>query len=289
MKKETINRHTKIANAIMYYIYKYVDTEINLDELSRDLGVSKFHMHRIFKSEFGLNIYESIKSIRLQKASSLLLTNKNSTITQVANMCGYSSHTSFIKAYRSKFAMTPSHWREEGYKEYIENILKKSQSATDSSANFSSLTPNIVKMQEIRAYYVRHHGYDRSIKESWQKLQTWALCNDITSYTQIGVHHDNPTITPLSECNYIACISLQEEISDASLPMLVMPSGVYARFDFNGEYGDVLKFMNWVYFEWLVRSGYETTTNPPYAIYHKNHFLAEDGAFSLSYYIPIRL
>jgi AraC family transcriptional regulator len=82
---------------------------------------------------------------------------------------------------------------------------------------------------------------------------------------------------------------LQEEISDASLPMLVMPSGVYARFDFSGEYGDVLKFMNWVYFEWLVRSGYETTTNPPYAIYHKNHFLAEDGAFSLSYYIPIRL
>ena len=192
MKKETINKHTKIANETMYYIYKYVDTEINLDELSCDLGVSKFHMHRIFKNEFGINIYESIKSIRLQK---------NSTITQVAN--------------------------------------------------FSSLTPNIVKMQEIQAYYVRHHGYERSIKESWQKLQTWALCNDVTSYTQIGVHHDNPTITPLSECNYIACISLQEEFVDASLPMFVIPSGVYARFDFSGEYGDVLKFMNWVYFELL--------------------------------------
>ena len=47
--------------------------------------------------------YESIKSIRLQKASSLLLTNKYSTISEVANLCGYSSHSSFIKAFRGRF------------------------------------------------------------------------------------------------------------------------------------------------------------------------------------------
>jgi len=289
MKKETINRHTKIANEIMYYIYKYIDTSINLDELSSDFEISKFHMHRTFKSEFGINIYECIKSIRLQKASSLLLTNKNSTITQVARLCGYGSHASFIKAYKSKFSMTPSFWRKEGYKEYIVNILKKSQSATSSNADFSALTPKIVKMEDIQAYYIRHRGYDKSIRESWQKLQTWTLCNDIMSSTQIGLHHDNPTITPLNDCNYIACISLKKPLIEASLPMFIIPGGVYARFDFSGKYGDVLQFMNWVYFKWLINSGYETTTNPSYTIYHKNHFLAEDEAFSLSYYIPIKL
>ncbi len=289
MKKETINRHTKIANKIMSYIYKYVDTDINLDELSSDLGVSKFHMHRIFKNEFGRNIYESIKSIRLQKASSLLLTNKHSTITQVAKMCGYSSHTSFIKAYKEKFLMTPSAWRKEGYKSYVKKILNDSESATNSHADFSTLSPKIVKMKELKAYYIRHHGYDKSIRVTWQKLQTWRLCNDIETYEQIGLHHDNPTITPLSECSYVAAITLETELEEASLPSFIIPSGVYARFDFSGEYGDVLKFMKWVYFEWLVDSGYETTTNPPYAIYHKNHFLVDDGKFSLSYYIPIRL
>lgn len=289
MKKETINRHTKIANEIMSYVYQYVDTDINLDELSEDLGVSKFHMHRLFKNEFGKNIYESIKSIRLQKASSLLLTNKHSTITEVAKMCGYGSHGAFIKAYKEKFGMTPSAWRNEGYKKYVESILKESPSANSSCADFSSLRPNIVKMQEIKAYYIRHRGYDRSIHKSWQKLQAFTLCNEINSYKQIGLHHDNPTITPLSECSYVAAISMQEEVKDATLPTFVIPSGVYARFDFSGKYGDVLRFMNWVYFEWLVDSGYETTTNPSYAIYHKNHFLSEDGKFSLSYYIPIRL
>lgn len=273
----------------MSYIYQYVDTDINLDELSQNLGVSKFHMHRIFKNEFGKNVYESIKSIRLQKASSLLLTNKHSTITEVAKMCGYSSHASFIKAYKEKFGMTPSAWRDEGYKNYVASILKDSVSASSSHADFSSLTPNIVKMREIKAYYIRHRGYDKSIKESWQKLQAFTLCNDINSFKQIGLHHDNPTITPLSECSYVAAISLEKELKNATLPTFVIPSGVYARFDFSGKYGDVLKFMNWVYFEWLVDSGYETTTNPSYAIYHKNHFLSEDGEFRLSYYISIRL
>jgi AraC family transcriptional regulator len=289
MKKDTMQQHTKIANDIIYYIYKYIDTHINLDELSEDLGVSKFHMHRIFKNEFGKNVYESIKSIRLQKASSLLLTNKNSTITQIAKMCGYSSQTSFSKVFKEKFLMTPKEWRSGGYNSYADTILTKSESASNSTADFSSLVPTILKMPQMRAYYIRHQGYDRSIKETWQKLQTWTLCNNVAEFTQIGLHHDNPTIIPLNECQYIACVVLEKEMKNATLPTLLIPEGVYAKFDFSGKYGDVLRFMNWVYFEWLIKSGYETTTNPSYAIYHKNHFLSDDEKFELSYYIPIRL
>jgi AraC family transcriptional regulator len=289
MKKNTIQKHTKIANDIIYYIYKYIDTDINLDELSENLSVSKFHLHRVFKSEFGKNVYESIKSIRLQKAASLLLTNKNSTITQIANMCGYSSQTAFSKVFKEKFLMTPKEWKNGGYNDYVETILTKSQSASNSTADFSSLKPKIVKMPQMNCYYMRHKGYDKSIKETWQKLQTWTLCNDISEFTQIGLHHDNPTIIPLHECQYIACVALEKELKNSSLPTLMIPKGVYAKFDFCGKYGDVLKFMSWVYFNWLVNSGYETTTNPSYAIYHKNHFLSDDEEFDLSYYIPIKL
>ena len=82
MKQVTHEKRTKIANYVMNYIYKYIDTDINIDELSVELNMSKFHLHRIFKDEFGKNIYESIKSIRLQKASNLLITNKYSTVSK---------------------------------------------------------------------------------------------------------------------------------------------------------------------------------------------------------------
>ena len=280
MKKSTLITHTKIANDIMYYIYKYVDSDINIDTLSHNFGISKFHMHRIFKKEFDKNIYESIKAIRLQKASSLLLTNPYVTITEVANQCGYSSHASFIKAFKSKFSQTPSSWKNGGYKK---NIL------ISNTNSYKNIAMKIVKMPAIRVHYIRHKGYNKNIKTVWQKLQAWIYSANVQDYSYIALYHNNPTITPLEECSYVACVESKMKQNSTSLPTLTIPKGVYAKFDLSGKYGDILKFMNWIYFEWLPNNGYETTTNPAYTIYHKNHFLEDDEKFEISYYLPIRV
>lgn len=115
MKRETLKRRIKIANDIMYYIYTHIETHIDIEELSYNLDISKFHMHRIFKEIFGKNIYEMIKSIRLQKAANLLLTNNTSTISNIANLCGYSSQSSFIKAFKERFDVSPKQWRQGDY------------------------------------------------------------------------------------------------------------------------------------------------------------------------------
>ena len=288
MKKETLQKRTKIANDIMYYIYTHIETNIDIEDLSIDLGISKFHMHRIFKEAFGKNIYESIKSIRLQKASNLLLTNKYSTISNIVNQCGYSSQSSFIKIFKDRFEMTPKEWKNGGYKEYSNKIVEKITNQNENYSGFD-ITPSIVKMPEIKGYYIRHQGYDRSIKKTWQKLQTWIYTNDIKEYKQMALHHDNPIITPLEECKYIAIVSLEnDELDDVTLPSLIIPKGIYAKFSLSGKYGDVIKLIQWVYHYWLIDSGYETTTNPSYTIYHKNHFLSDDEEFVLDYYLPIK-
>jgi AraC family transcriptional regulator len=292
MKKETLQKRVQISNNILYYIYTHIYTTINLDELSQDLHVSKFHMHRIFKEVFGKNIYETIKNIRLQKASNLLLTNKYSTITDVANLCGYSSQTSFIRTFKERFNMTPKEWKKGGYKLYSDSILQQSQKAMNSTATFEHLEPSIVKRDEIDSYYIRHNGYNPSIKQTWQKLQTWIFTNNLSDFQQIALFHDNPTITPLSECQYVACIALKEskpvQSQSHQLPKFKIASGVYAKFDFNGEQGDILKFIHWVYHEWLPKSEYETSIKPPYAVYKKNNYLNDDASFEMSFFIPIK-
>lgn len=288
MKKSTYEKRAKIANDVMNYVYKYIDTNINIDDLSIELNVSKFHLHRIFKDEFGKNIYESIKSIRLQKASNLLITNKYSTITDISKMTGYSSQTSFLRAFKQRFNMTPKEWKNGGYKDYSNKIVEKITNQND-NITFFDITPTIVKMPEIKGYYIRHQGYDRSIKKTWQKLQTWIYTNDIKEYKQMALHHDNPIITPLEECQYIAIVSLEnDELKDVTLPSLIIPKGIYAKFSLSGKYGDVIKLIQWVYHYWLIDSGYETTTSPSYTIYHKNHFLSLDEEFVLDYYLPIK-
>lgn len=290
MKKDTLQKHTKIANDIMYYIYTHIDTNIDIEELSIDLNVSKFHMHRIFKEAFDMNIYESIKSIRLQKASNLLLTNKYSTISEIAKLCGYTSQSTFIKIFKDRFEMTPKQWRKGGYIDYSNKILSQSKNAMNSIADFSNLTATIVKQPFLKAYYIRNRGYNQNIKQSWQKLQTWILTNDIKEYEEVALFHDNPTITPLDECQYVSCIvpSKNELISSDRLPDFNIADGVYAKFDLKGKKGDFLKLINWVYHEWMLENEYETTTKPSYVVYHKNNFLSEDEDFDLSLYVSIK-
>jgi len=290
MKRETLDKKIRISNDLMYYIYTHIETDINLDELASDMHINKFYMHKIFKEVFGRNIYESIKSIRLQKASNLLLTNKYSTISEVANECGYSSQTSFIRAFKERFSMTPNNWRKGGYKRYSHKILLQSQPAQASTANFETIQPQIVKMPQLSAYYIRHRGYGNNTTLTWQKIQTWIYYNELKNYTQISLFHDNPTITPLEECHYVACVvhNDDKEIQDQRLPKLKISEGVYAKFDLEGTRGDLLKFIHWVYHEWLPKSEYQTTTKPPYAIYHKNHYLNEDKTFAISFYLSIK-
>jgi AraC family transcriptional regulator len=289
MKKETLEKRTKIANDIMYYIYTHIDTNIDIEELSLDLGVSKFHMHRIFKEIFGRNIYESIKSIRLQKASNLLLTNKYSTISNIVNSCGYSSQSSFIKIFKDRFGMTPKEWKQGGYKEYSNDIIKSSEFEIESKANFDEIVPTIVKMKAIESFYIRHSGYNKQIEQTWQKLQTWVLTNDIKNYKRAALFHDNPTITPLEDCQYIACIIVDEEeiINSDRLPKFKIAEGVYAKFDLKGKAWDILPFIQWVYHEWLPKSEYETTTKPSYAIYDKLDFIDGSDEFEFSFYVSI--
>ena len=185
--------------------------------------------------------------------------------------------------------MSPKEWKNGGYKEYSHKILLQSQNAVHSRAKFDSITPTIVKMPAIESFYIRNKGYNENIKETWQKLQTWVLTNNIDSYKRIALFHDNPTITPLNECQYIGCIKVDDtkEIKSDRLPNFKIAEGVYAKFDLKGKTGDVLPFIHWVYHEWLPKSEYETTTKPSYAIYEKLDFLDENGEFELSFYVSI--
>jgi AraC family transcriptional regulator len=290
-KRTTYNKNVQIANDTMYYIYEYIDTDINIDELALNFGISKFHLHKLFKDVMGINIYETIKSIRLQKASSLLLTNKYSTITQIASMCGYSSQTSFIRAFKERFNQTPKVWRNGGYEEYSTNILRNSNMAYYEKKDFENIEPKIIKSKPLRTYYIRQRGYlKEEVTRVWQKLQAWVYTNNITKYEEIGIYHDNPTITPHSECFYVAGIIPKGDVdlSNTSLPIFDTPEALYATFEIKGETGDILRFIQWAYQEWLPKSGFETTTNPPYVIFKKNHFLNEDRTFEATYYLPIQ-
>lgn len=281
MKKETIKLRNSIVNNSYYYIYKNLEHKISLEELAHLNATSKYHYHRIIKEETGSTLFELITSIRLQKAASLLLTNKHSTISEIASLCGYMSHSSFIKAFKLRYKTTPTSWREGEYKIYSQELLKKFESSKD----FSQIEPKIEVVKGLKCAYIRHKGYDKKIKEVWEKLYSIAYENNISNFKEIGLHHDNPTITPLEECSYVAAITIDKRIS--KIDTFDFPESLCAVFPLKGIYGDVLNLIRYVYHYWLPNSGYETKALPCFTIYEKNHFTTGFNEFNLKLYVPI--
>lgn len=290
-KKLTHLKHSILANDLMSYIYDNIQSDINMDEMANNFSISKCHFHKIFKEQTGMAIYETIKSIRLQKASNILITNKYSNISEIANMCGYSSQTSFIRAFKQRFSQTPTYWRKGGYKEYSNKIINAATKNKKASIDFYSLEQNLIKVKPRMAYYIRQKGYSANYKQTWEKLKAWVYSNDIKEYEQIGIYHDNPTLTPLEECNYVACIVPKDEnlrLSQTNLPQLEIQECLCITFKIECLHEDILLLIQWVYHEWLPTSGYETITIPSYIIKENEDFSSSNNIIKGIYHVPVR-
>lgn len=288
MKKDTKHIRADIVNKSLNYIYKYIDTNITLDELAKLNSVSKYHFLRIFKEEVGENLFERITAIRLQKAANLLITNTYSTISEISQLCGYSSHTSFIKAFKKRFFYTPSKWRKGSYKNFSKESLNLKD---DFYKDFENIKPNIKVIPKKTCVYIRHKGYGKSeLIQTWERMLAFAYENNICENIQIGLYHDNPVITDNKDCNYIAAIEVSEDFKATnSISKFEVLESLCAVFHYEGVYGDIAKLMTYIYHYWMPTSGYEAKTLPAFAVYHKNHYIENNDSFSLDFYIPIRV
>ena len=288
MKTETRQQHARIANDALYYIYRHIDSPITLELLAERHGISHYHFHRIFKEQTGRNFYDTLQSIRLQKAANLLLANRDARVSTIAQQCGYSTHTAFIRAFSQRYGVTPTRWRKGYYLEFSRENIRYSGSAPRITSDFSGLQPDLVKMPDLRVAYLRHRGYNRSIRGVWQRLYAYALEHGLEEALQIGLHHDNPSIVPLDDCAYVAAIAVPEGFeASGSVSLFTIPASLCARFRVRGRYGEVPNLIRHIYFDWLPGSGFEAKTLPSYAIYRKNHFLGSDEAFELDFYLPV--
>jgi len=93
------------------YMHSHYDTVIDLDNICREAGMSKFHFLRVFKSCFGISPYQYISSVRMQKAR-WLLQNTNDSISEISSGTGFDYPNSFIKAFQKAYHTSPLQFRK---------------------------------------------------------------------------------------------------------------------------------------------------------------------------------
>ncbi|NLW09576.1 MAG: AraC family transcriptional regulator [Firmicutes bacterium] len=95
---------------VVKYITEHYAEPIKVSQLAEMTYLSPRHFTRIFKEYFQTTPMNFITNCRLQRARQLLA-EKNHSITQVANECGFSDSNYFARQFKKAFGVSPSEYR----------------------------------------------------------------------------------------------------------------------------------------------------------------------------------
>lgn len=103
-------KNKEIVEKIIDYIENNLESQLNLDEIAKEAGYSKFHLNRLFFEFVGCTIYKYIQMRRLTMAAEKLVYTKK-PIIEIAYEANYSSQESFTFAFRQLYGHPPQEYR----------------------------------------------------------------------------------------------------------------------------------------------------------------------------------
>ena len=90
----------------------YCDPGFDRDWLIRVSGIEKNRLATIIRQYGGTNIPGYINSKRVEHAVSLMKQHPDYTLVAIAEACGFTNQTTFIRAFKNMFGITPSEYRQ---------------------------------------------------------------------------------------------------------------------------------------------------------------------------------
>ncbi|MDR2809326.1 MAG: response regulator [Tannerellaceae bacterium] len=101
-----------LQKAIDYVRTNIENPNLSVEQMSRELGISRTHLHRKLKALTGQSPVEFIKMIRMKQAANLLNTGKLS-VSEVGYKVGYNTPSYFSSCFSAHFGMSPSAYMEK--------------------------------------------------------------------------------------------------------------------------------------------------------------------------------
>ena len=107
VKSSTQEGHTlsRLVQTALQYIHDHIAQELSLETIAGACFVSKYYLSHAFTKEVGVSIYRYILLRRLLLARQLLASGESAST--VCRSCGFTDYTSFYRAFRSEYGISP--------------------------------------------------------------------------------------------------------------------------------------------------------------------------------------
>lgn len=293
--------YIKRINTILHFIDENLDSELSLETVAKIGFYSPFHFHRIFKAITNEPLNSYITRKRIEKTASILLHQKNVSITELSLQFGFNSNSSFTRTFKKFYGLSPSEFRKSKLK--FSKIRQVESKNGQEKSNFEEYICNInnlinwikmnakieiKEMPKLELAFITQIGHV-GLENAYAKLIQWAapkglLTNDSKMAT---IYHDSYKITEPEKVRMSACLILNEKTEvSGEIGLTTIKKGRFIIGHFEIGIHEFEK--SWTgLFIWMNENGYKKADRNPFEIYHNNFNEHPEKKAIVDFYIPI--
>lgn len=217
-----------------------------LNRMARMADMSVTHFSRVFSRLYGEPPMAWLARLRLEYAAIWLKSNQTS-IVDVARVCGYESREGFVRAFKRCFGRSPQTFRQQARRRHA-------QLYHSAALRNAALPVHLVDRPSEQAACVRHIGSYRQASKAWNRLRAWARrSNRLTADARcIWSIYEEPVVTAArNQRSDIGLITPPGDDWPDYLFTLNIDAGLFARADFQGSFNQLKQTWYWFYYIWL--------------------------------------
>jgi AraC family transcriptional regulator len=279
---------------VLDHIDRHLDGDLDLDAVSGVAAFSKFHFHRQFKATFGVSLHRYVQLARMRRASKRLADGQGQSVTDIALDAGYETPDAFARAFRQRFAQSPSRFRKSPEWEPWLAAFGPLNAAR-SKIMQTTFTPDQVTLRDVeptRVAMFEHRGDPATLDVTIQRFIAWRKAAGLSPKTNATFNIWYSERRPADPADYRMdlCVGVgaDQPIDPAGQTVKAgeIPGGRCAVLRVTGDTHNLEPAALYLYRDWLPASGEEMRDFPIYC----QRFLLDDpeqGA-AAELFLPLR-
>lgn len=281
---------------LISHIESNLDAQLDLEALSTEIHVSKYHLHRQCSAYLGMTIIQLVRLLRFKRATYQLAFRSELKITDIALGAGFESHEAFSRAFKQQFLTSPTAFRENpdwlAWQAKYDPVIKIRNKTMVVKNGMSALpTVELVTFEETKIAVLEHKGAPYLLGKSIQSFISWRKGNALppSKSRTFNLVYDDPCITPPDEYRFDLCCEVERQVEENEQGVInkIIPQGVCARIRHIGSDDTLGQLVDYLYSSWLEGSNYQLRDFPVF--FERVSFFPEvaESEMITDVYLPI--
>ncbi len=110
--KENLPFYKETVENWMQSSHPYLHSDFKLMDAGEVLPLNRSYLSRVFNEGFGVSFSQYVQDFRIEQSKTLLTSERNLTINEIAYKSGFASSSAFHSAFIKKTGLTPKKFRE---------------------------------------------------------------------------------------------------------------------------------------------------------------------------------